>query len=445
MDKTINYETIQTFFDGRVVIRGLKTYNDSRGMVCETFRSDSDINSDSKMCYISETEPYIMRGPHEHVAQRDEFVSWKNHMCYMFYDIETKKSAYYITDPTKIINVSVKPGVLHAYRNLDNKVAATLNYPTALFMGEGKKGKTDEVRHEDRLKGKKAYVVLGANGRLGSAIAEKLMTNMGEYDFEIFPIYHRVNNSTEILKLLDDIQKATAHTAASEITIFNCIGVTNVQEATKKDPNLLWANADLPYLLGEYTGSRGMNLVHFSTDYVYQEIKEAFKEAPNISLSPYTVSKKVYEQTFKEAMDSGSKKQKHVKILRVANLFTSELDDANNIIQKISKNVNKFGEVQYDPNISIGPTHVNVVADWIFDNLATINNGPTFTNLASPDVYTIKELLDKFYDGYAKRVEKPLPFVPWFDKFRFADGAKTLASSEEYIRKLIPAIKNKVD
>jgi hypothetical protein len=153
----------------------------------------------------------------------------------------------------------------------------------------------------------------------------------------------------------------------------------------------------------------------------------------------------VYEKNLNESLDSGSKKQKHVKVLRVANLFTSELDDANNIIQKISKNVNKFGEVQYDPLISIGPTHVRVVADWLFDNLATISDGPSFVNLASPDVYNIKELLDKFYDGYAKHVEKPSTLVPWFDKFRYAEGAKTLASSEEYIRNLILAIRNKVD
>lgn len=440
MDKTISYDVIQSFFNGGVVIRSLKTYNDSRGMVCETFRVDSDINHDSKMCYISETQPYIMRGPHEHVSQRDEFVSWKNHMCYMFYDTVTKTSAYYITDPEKIINVAVKPGILHAYRNLDNKVAATLNYPTSLFMGQDKKGKTDEIRHEDRLKGKKAYVVLGANGRLGAAITEKLLTNMGEYDFEVFPIYHRIKNSTEIQKLLDDIQIATSHTVAVDITIFNCIGVTNVQEATSKNSNLLWANADLPYLLGEYTGSRGINLVNFSTDYVYQEIKEVFKESTDIKLSPYTISKKVYEQAVYGALDSGSKKQKHVKIIRVANLFTSELDD-NNIIQKISKNVNKFGEVQHDTNIHIGPTHVNVIADWIFNNLSTIINGPTFTNLVSSDIYTIKEILNKFYNGYAKHVIKPSTIEPWFDKFAHSDNVVMLPSSEKYIVKLIQDIK----
>jgi len=445
MDKTINYEIIQSFFDGGVIIRSLKTYNDSRGMVCETFRTDSDINSDSKMCYISETEPYIMRGPHEHVAQRDEFVSWKNHMCYMFYDTASKKSAYYMTDPTKIINVSVKPGILHAYRNLDDKPSATLNYPTSLFMGEGKKGQTDEIRHENRLSGKKVYVVLGANGRLGSAVAEKLLLNMGEYDYEVIPLYHRIKNSTEIIKMLDGIQKATEHTKASEVVIINCIGVTNVQEASKKDPNLLWANSDLPFLLGEYTGSRGMKLVHFSSDYIYQELKEVFKEAPNVHLSPYTVSKKLYEEIVNESLNSGSKKQRHVKVLRVANLFTSELDDVNNIIQKISKNVNKFGEVTHDPSIFVGPTHVNVIADWLFDNLSFLQDLPTFTNLVSPDVYTIREMLNKFFCQYAKHVEKPGQIVPWFEKFRYAPESKTLASSEEYIINLISSIKNKTN
>jgi len=443
--KTVSYEEVASFFDGLVKIRKIKTYEDTRGMVCETFRLDSDITHDSKMCYISETNPYIQRGVHSHQYQRDEFISWKNLMCYMFYNPSSKKSAYYITNPNHIINVSVEPGILHAYRNLDNKPASTLNYPTSLFMGEDKKGKIDEIRHEDRLSGKKAYVVLGANGRLGAAITEKLLSNMGEYDYEVFPLYHKIKDSTDIIKTLDDIQKATTHTKASEVTIINCIGVTNVQEASKKDPNLLWANADLPYLLGEYTGSRGFKFIHFSTDYIYQEVKEAFKETPNMTLSPYTVSKKVYEEAIKESLNSGSKKQKHVKVLRVANLFTSEIDDTNNIIQKISKNVNKFGEVKHDPNIYIGPTHVRVIADWLFDNLGKVDTLPSFTNLVSPDVYTIREILNKFYGGYAKHVEAHSHIVPWFDKFKYEVDSVTLASSEEYIKNLICSIKDKTN
>jgi len=437
MSQTISYEIIRSFFGGGVVIRSLKTYADTRGMVCETFRTDSDINGDSKMCYISETGPYIMRGSHEHVSQRDEFISWKNHMCYMFYDTISKESAYYITDPTKIINVCVKPRILHAYRNLDNKIAQTLNFPTSLFMGKDKKEPIDEIRHEERLSGKKAYVILGASGRLGKAVTKKFLSNLGEYDYEVIPISTRIHDSQEIVKILDDIDKATKLTKASDVTVINCAGVTNVQEANKKDKNLWWANADLPYLLGEYTGTRGFTFVHFSSDYVFQQMKEGV----TAELSPYTQSKKMYEEMLNESLNSGSRKNSHVRVLRVANLFTSDLNDTNNLIQKISKNVNKFAEVKYAPELKVCPTHVDTIANWLFENKEEIADHKTFTDLTPPDIYTIKELLDTFYGGYAKHVEVPSTYIPWMDKF-FDNDANGLESSSSYIVDLIESIKN---
>lgn len=70
MEKTINYTEIDNFWNGKVIIREIKKYTDDRGMVGEIFRIDSDINHDSKMCYISDTNSLVLRGPHEHLHQR---------------------------------------------------------------------------------------------------------------------------------------------------------------------------------------------------------------------------------------------------------------------------------------------------------------------------------------------------------------------------------------
>ena len=46
-------------------------------------------------------------------------------------------------------SVIIPEGVVHAYKNVGSKDGAVMNFPNRLFMGEGKKSKIDEIRHED--------------------------------------------------------------------------------------------------------------------------------------------------------------------------------------------------------------------------------------------------------------------------------------------------------
>src|SRR5215218_6092653 len=57
-----------------VVIRPLRKFVDERGWLAELFRHD-ELAEDfyPAMAYISVTEPNVLRGPHEHVAQADLF------------------------------------------------------------------------------------------------------------------------------------------------------------------------------------------------------------------------------------------------------------------------------------------------------------------------------------------------------------------------------------
>src|SRR6266436_1344988 len=52
----------------------LKKYHDARGWLCELFRVDDVPETYAPvMAYVSETQPGIARGPHEHVEQADYF------------------------------------------------------------------------------------------------------------------------------------------------------------------------------------------------------------------------------------------------------------------------------------------------------------------------------------------------------------------------------------
>ena len=433
---TVGHTRIHSWWDGRVLIDELKEYKDSRGMLCELWRTDDDTLPNSSMSYWSETDPYVLRGPHEHVDQRDAFVTWRSRMLYILYDQQTKESKTFITDPTKITRVIVDPTVVHCYRNLEPNKSLTGNFPTSLFMGKDKTEKIDEIRHEEHLKEKKMYVILGANGRLGKSMTKTFLDNIGFYEYEVVPIYHRISNSVDITTMIDNIEKVKALTSATDVTIINCIGSTDVQNSTSKNSNLFWANSDLPFLLGEYSGRRGFNLIHFSSDYVYQEVK------PNITekVSPYTESKKLYEEMLKEAITNGSKKHDHVRVLRVANLFSSDTTDENNIFQKLNKSVKKFNEIKYDSKILTGATHVDVISEWVFENRDTISKNKMFTNLVSPDVYNIREILIKYFNDYAKRIETSSIFVPWFNAFKHSDNVIELKSSDKYIVDLITNI-----
>ena len=47
------------------------------------------------------------------------------------------------------VTVVIPPGVVHAYRNVGPDDAYVLNFPDALYAGEGKQEPVDEIRHED--------------------------------------------------------------------------------------------------------------------------------------------------------------------------------------------------------------------------------------------------------------------------------------------------------
>jgi len=140
-----------------VKIETLVKHVDERGFLIETFRLDTlpdDLSP--QMSYVSYTEPGVARGPHEHVEQTDifAFIGPGNFRIQLWDNRDKsptfKNSMMFFGGEDNPVLVVVPPGVVHGYKNISKTVRGmVLNYPDRLFMGRGKKGSVDEIRHED--------------------------------------------------------------------------------------------------------------------------------------------------------------------------------------------------------------------------------------------------------------------------------------------------------
>lgn len=152
---------MKTFENGKihdVVIRDLLTRKDNRGWLIELFRND-EIEKDflPAMSYISQTEPGIARGPHEHMDQADIFCCI-GPSTFRLYLWDARQSSP--TNGIKMVfdigeqypqMVIVPAGVVHAYRNIGNVPGWIINFPNRLYAGKGRKEIVDEIRHENDL------------------------------------------------------------------------------------------------------------------------------------------------------------------------------------------------------------------------------------------------------------------------------------------------------
>jgi len=106
------------------------------------------------MAYVSETLPDATRGPHEHEAQTDYFcflgpstfrlILWDNRVTSPSYRIR-QELLVGEENPSIVI---VPEGVVHAYRNVGDKLGWVINCPNRLYAGNGRKEPVDEIRHE---------------------------------------------------------------------------------------------------------------------------------------------------------------------------------------------------------------------------------------------------------------------------------------------------------
>jgi dTDP-4-dehydrorhamnose 3,5-epimerase len=139
-----------------VVIRVHKKFSDPRGWLVELFRDDElPANFRPAMAYLSMTEPGVTRGPHEHLDQADYFcfLGPSNFKLRMWDNRETSSSfgvvSTLIVGEDNPASVLIPKGIVHAYQNVGAVSGMVLNFPDQLYMGPGKAGPIDEIRHED--------------------------------------------------------------------------------------------------------------------------------------------------------------------------------------------------------------------------------------------------------------------------------------------------------
>jgi dTDP-4-dehydrorhamnose 3,5-epimerase len=426
MNDTVACKTVQCWWNGKVIIDEIKIYADTRGMVSEVWRIDSLMGKDSKQCYISETAPYVMRGPHEHVGQVDEFVSWKNNMVYQMFNPETGEMKTFTTQKDKIYRVHVAIGIIHSYRNLDAQKSFTLNFPTALFMGEGKKDKIDEIRHEVKYEHNDVIVVFGAGGKLGQSITTEFFANMGEHKYDVVPSYEKLKNKEEVEEFFGKLDLALGKDR--QVFLINCAALTNVQDVDTQESIWEWSNVTLPVEFAKKCNDRKWKLVQFSSDYVYQKVET---NIINYNLSSYTRSKMRMETALKNL------EQDNILLLRVANLFSS--DDPHNAIVKMKTALKNNGVIKVDPRLAIFPSHVDDVSDKIFDLYYSdrfgLHKSYTEWNLVPSKRYLLDEFVREFF-----KVEPILEngrIQPWARQFMNPELFKGFASSSDKIKELI--------
>ena len=135
-----------------VGVRELDTHYDSRGWLTEAWRSDGPEKRKPAMVYVSSTGRGIARGPHEHRRQTDVFVFMGRFRVALWDARKGSRTEGVRMDLVarrgRPVLVVVPPGVVHAYRSLDDG-GLVLNMPDKLYGGRGGKGEVDEIRHEN--------------------------------------------------------------------------------------------------------------------------------------------------------------------------------------------------------------------------------------------------------------------------------------------------------
>ena len=124
--------------------------------------------------------------------------------------------------------------------------------------------------------------VIGANGRLGAALAREYAR-----DFEVTSFAR----SQLDLGRLNRVRSALAETKFE--LLVNCAALTNVDYCESHREEAFLVNAEGPGLLAEIANEKSAKLIHFSTDYVFDGKKSDpyTEEDKAVSLSVYGESK----------------------------------------------------------------------------------------------------------------------------------------------------------
>jgi dTDP-4-dehydrorhamnose reductase len=147
----------------------------------------------------------------------------------------------------------------------------------------------------DLVNSKLKVVVLGAGGRLGSALAREYHA---DYDVTGF------NHKQLDLAQLDDLRTILALRRFD--VLINAAALTKVDYCEDHRAEAMRLNAEAPRLLAEICREKGARFIHVSTDYVFDGEKRVpySEEDPVFAISVYGESKRAGEIQVLEANES---------------------------------------------------------------------------------------------------------------------------------------------
>lgn len=148
-----------------VRIAALKSYGTAGGVLSEVWRGDwGDWVCRPAQVYVEELSSGVVKGPHEHRWQTDQFVFF-GRVAIALHDARSDKKGglgrhLEILDGSFRVPhlVTIPPGVVHAYIGLGGKFVV-LNLPNRLYRGRERSGKVDEIRHEDLGTAKYSWMI----------------------------------------------------------------------------------------------------------------------------------------------------------------------------------------------------------------------------------------------------------------------------------------------
>ena len=188
--------------------------------------------------------------------------------------------------------------------------------------------------------------VIGANGRLGAALAREYAR-----DFEVTTFARRQLD----LGQLDRVRSALAGTKFE--LLINCAALTNVDYCESNREEAFVVNAEAPRLLAEIANEKSAKLVHFSTDYVFDGKKTDpyVEEDKAIPLSVYGESKLEGERRVLEVSSQ------HL-VVRLSWVFGP---DKPSFIDQIIQRARENDVVTAVADKFSAPTYTIDVANWL--------------------------------------------------------------------------------
>lgn len=202
-------------------------------------------------------------------------------------------------------------------------------------------------------------LILGSTGQLGSQIFKNFKKNK---KFEIV-------NKKKKLNLLDSINIKNKLKAIYPEIIINCSAFTDVELAESKKKEAKKINADSLKIISEYCKETNINLIHFSTDYVFfSKKKKIFNE------KDYPNPKNFYGYTKFLGENNIKKNMKKYHIFRISWLYSNY---RKNFFTKIrDKILNKEIKKIFVVDDQFGcPMSTEYISDIIQKNIMKIYNG----------------------------------------------------------------------